>query len=61
MEPDVQEVAVFEVQVGDQWVEWNRLERKSGQQWDTNLLAGYRPRCRSRFLRLDGSSLTIEG
>lgn len=61
MEPDVQEVAVFEVLVQGQWVEWNRLERKNGQQWDGLMLNCYRPRCRIRFLHSDGSSQTIEG
>lgn len=54
MSDSVAETAIFEVLVGDRWLEWNRLERHEGQQWDGQIMLLHKPRTRVRFVSPQG-------
>lgn len=46
---DTGEVAVLEVLVGKDWIEWDRLTLHGGHQWNPGSLDHLKPRTRIRF------------
>ena len=57
MDNFIAETAVFEVLVGDRWLEWNRLERPIDKQWEGNIMLLYKPRTRVRFISPQGERI----